>query len=409
MFDVIIRTQSNYDDCRTVELHSLFARNFKQRVGALFAGLSSNAVCVWDMHGRLINKMLHNRKYASIAIINENEIACGGAAHTVWNFYSHKPRILFDATKTGVVFSPKKDVLIYKHSNVIQVWNTKRNCCLTIVQLGQDQDLRLDQAETMKRINNTLMVILTNKTLTIFNYETKKVVTTISLTTFRITTSISVLNEQIYVRDPGNLARVDINTRAVTLVAKMGTIFGLEMLSPTSFAYSAGESIYYSEGGVKREVKRGAKGLLARKEAFLVYQDNRNNLILFDPVLLCDEMKLVGLKGECKEFCFYFSQLISMGTSYFADVCIDNYYVATAKELQTLICVLMSDGRVFGTKAQYVHLQLTLNGFSLLVENVQDSLCHSCNAFFIMNCWKYRIIVSRLVHDSIGSYYIFIG
>jgi hypothetical protein len=311
MFDVIIQTQSNYDGCRTVELYSLFAKKLKQRVGALFAGLSSDAVCVWDTHGRLINKMLHNRKYASIAIINENEIACGGATHTIWNFYSQKKRMLFDTTKTGgVVFSPKKDILIYKHSNVIQVWNTKRNCCLTIVQLGQDQDLRLDQAETMKRINNTLMVILTNKTLTIFNYETKKVVNTISLTTLRITTSISILNEQIYVRDPGNLVRVDINTRT-TLVAKTGTTFGLEMLWPTSFAYSADESIYYRQSGVTREVKRGAKGLLTRKDGFLVYQDNRNNLILFDPVLLCDEMKLVGLKGECKEFCFYFSQLIS--------------------------------------------------------------------------------------------------
>jgi putative sterol carrier protein len=44
----------------------------------------------------------------------------------------------------------------------------------------------------------------------------------------------------------------------------------------------------------------------------------------------------------------------------------------------------MSDGKVFDTKAQYIHIQLTLNGFSLLVENVHDFSCHSCDAFFIM-------------------------
>jgi hypothetical protein len=303
----------NHKNFDANELLSLLKQAVSRRVATLVSSLSSKDLCVWDGRATLIRRLPHRDAYDSVTFINENELACcGSGRYTIWNFYTNKKRMLFQdekSDKSGTVFSPKRNLLFIKFGRFVEAWDTQTRSKLTEFETRPDGVhgySYIGYVGIMKRINDSIMLIHCNPNLYIYNYNTMQLVKVIPPpVNARLTTHISVLREQVYVRTPAKLSRVDITTGIFTPIATTGNIFGIEMLTPKRFVTSEGLGIYVVENGKKTEIKFLTKGLLARKDDFLVYQDGECRIVLFDSNSLYDIMKFTGCVGESKIFCYY--------------------------------------------------------------------------------------------------------
>ena len=277
---------------------------------SLLAGLSSFAAAVWDRKtGALIATITFPQEKSSswkyISFLNSSELACGGLMVIIWNFKTNTQRTIrklaveYGIALTHRIISPKTDILIISKKNTIEVWNTATS--KRLAQYEHETKSESVFIDCMIRVNKDLVALNCQPDVILYNYNTLQVHKVITKPELKKISQMSSSNGRLYIHTPQRLYRVGVEDDSLTTIANsQGYCFSLEVLNENFFVATKATGVYRIHYGKKTTIHEDAALLIGKVDNKLImFQEQSNHVILFDPFTNEKLLELEGLPSMC--------------------------------------------------------------------------------------------------------------